>query len=246
MEFLTPEIIGSFVTLSLLEIVLGIDNLIFIALIVQNLPKEQQKKARILGLGLALAMRVVMLLGVSWLMTLTEPLFTVLSNSFSFKDILLIAGGLFLVGKVTFEMHADLAGAEERKEMTKVGSFSAVVFQIILVDLVFSFDSVITAVGMTPHIPVIVAAIVVSMVVMIAASGYISDFLRDHPTFKMLALSFILLIGVMLMAQGFGHDFPKGYIYAAFSFSLFVEILNSIASKRRRERMAREKEHATK
>ena len=244
MEFLTPEIIGSFITLSLLEIVLGIDNLIFIALIVQNLPPEQQKKARFLGLGLALGMRVLMLLGISWLMGLTEPLFDFAGRGFSFKDLLLIAGGLFLIGKVTFEMHADLAGAEEMKEMTKVGSFRAVVMQIVLVDLVFSFDSVITAVGMTDNIPVIVAAIVVSMIVMIAASGYISDFLRDHPTFKMLALSFILMIGIMLVAQGFGQDFPKAYIYAAFSFSLFVEILNSIASKRRRERMKKQKEVA--
>ena len=243
MEFFTPEIIGSFITLSLLEIVLGIDNLIFIALIVQNLPAEQQKKARNLGLGLALFMRVGMLLGISWLMGLTQPLFTLFGEEFSFKDLLLIAGGLFLIGKVTFEMHADLAGDEEKKEMTKVGSFSAVVMQIVLVDLVFSFDSVITAVGMTPHVPVIIAAIVVSMVVMIAASGYISNFLRDHPTFKMLALSFILMIGIMLIAEGVGSHFPKGYIYAAFAFSLFVEILNTVASKKRRLKMEAEKAH---
>lgn len=242
---LTPDIALSFITLSLLEIVLGIDNLIFIALVVQNLPPQYQKKARFIGLGLALGIRIVMLMGVSWLMQLTEPWFSLFGYDFSIKDILMIAGGGFLIAKATFEMHADLAGEEEKKEIVAVHGFAKAVVQIALIDLVFSFDSIITAVGLSPHLPVIVAAIVVSMIVMLAASGYISKFLHEHPAFKMLALSFILMIGTMLIADGLHFHIPRGYIYFSFAFAIGVEILNTIASKRR-HRIQQEKKNITK
>ncbi len=242
MEFLTPELLMSFVTLSLLEIVLGIDNLIFIALVVQNLPKEYAKKARLIGLGLALGIRIVMLMGVAWIMSLTEPLFTVFDLDVSIKDLLLIGGGIFLIAKATFEMHADIAGIEEKREIVKVrAGFANAICQIALIDFVFSFDSIITAVGITPHIPVIVAAVVVSMIVMLLASGYISDFLHEYPTFKMLALSFILMIGTLLVAEGLHFHVPRGYIYFAFAFSILVEILNTIASKKRKQKLEAEK-----
>lgn len=230
---LSTEIIASFVTLSLLEIVLGIDNLIFIALVADNLPKEYRRKARTLGLSLALGIRIAMLLGVSWIMSLTEPLFTAFGVELSMKDLLLLGGGLFLIGKATFEMHADLGGEHEKRAIVGKRSFLGAVIQIVLIDLVFSFDSIITAVGLTQNIPVIIAAVVVSMVVMLAASGYISRFLEQYPTFKMLALSFILMIGTMLVAEGLHFHIPKGYIYCAFTFSIFVEVLNTLAKKKR-------------
>lgn len=242
MDFLTPELLMSFVTLSMLEIVLGIDNLIFIALVVQNLPKAYAKKARFIGLGLALGIRIVMLMGVAWIMGLTKPLFTVFEMDVSFKDLLLIGGGIFLIAKATFEMHADIAGIEEKREIVKVKSgFAAAIMQIALIDFVFSFDSIITAVGITTHIPVIVAAVVVSMIVMLLASGYISDFLHQYPTFKMLALSFILMIGTLLVAEGLHFHVPRGYIYFAFTFSILVEILNTVASKKRKKQMEADK-----
>jgi predicted tellurium resistance membrane protein TerC len=231
----------SLVTLSLLEIVLGIDNLIFIALIVQNLPPSMRDRARYIGLGLALGLRLAMLFSVAWIMGLTEPLFSVMDLDISFKDLLLLAGGGFLIVKATTEIHADLGGEEEKKAMVAPSSnaFAAAVAQIVLVDLVFSFDSVITAVGMTPHIPVIVLAVMVSMVVMVAASGHITRFLHDHPAFKMLALSFIIMIGTLLIAEGMHFHVPRGYIYFAFAFSLMVELLNTAATARRRARKAK-------
>lgn len=232
--FLTPDILFSFLTLSMLEIVLGIDNLIFIALVCEVLPEEKRRTARMLGLGLALVMRIAMLLGVAWIMRLTEPLFSLLGNEFSVKDLLLLGGGGFLIAKATFEMHADLAGDEEKREIVQRQSFFGVVMQIVLIDLVFSFDSIITAVGLTPHIPVIIAAVVVSMIVMIAASEWLSRFLKEFPTFKMLALSFILMIGMLLVAEGLDFHVPRGYVYFAFAFSIFVEGLNTVAAKRRK------------
>jgi predicted tellurium resistance membrane protein TerC len=244
MEFFAADNLMSFATLSLLEIVLGIDNLIFIALLVQHLPEEYRAKARYIGLGLALAMRVGMLFGATWIMSLTKPAITIMDFGLSFKDILMLAGGLFLIAKATFEMHADIAGEEEKKEMVEVRSFWGAITQIVLIDLVFSFDSVITAVGMTQNLTTIVAAVTVSMVVMLAASGVITKFLHENPTFKMLALSFIIMIGVLLVAEGFHFHVPRQYIYFAFGFSLFVEFLNTLASRRRKARRLAKQQQA--
>ena len=224
----------SFFTLSLLEIVLGIDNLIFIALVADGLPKEYRTKARVFGLALALIIRVVMLFSLSWIMQLTEPLFEVSGKTFSWRDVLLIGGGLFLMYKATQEMHADIGGIEEKKAMVCKKTLRGAIFQIVLIDLVFSFDSIITAVGMTDNLPVMIAAVVVAMVVMLLASGKISQFLAEFPTFKMLAIAFILMIGVVLVAQGMGVKVPKEYIYFAFAFSIFVETMNTLASRRRK------------
>lgn len=236
MEYLSLEGFGSFITLSLLEIVLGIDNLIFIALVVQNIPKKHRKMARSLGLFLALGIRVLMLLGATWIMRLTEPFFSVLHFDLSGKDLLLLGGGVFLIAKSTLEVHADIAGKEEQKEIVGHFGFMGSVAQIVLIDFVFSFDSIITAVGMTPHLPIIIAAIVVAMLVMLLASGYVSHFLEEYPTFKILALSFIMMIGTMLVAEGLHFHMPRGYVYSAFAFSIFVEILNSYAGKKRKAR----------
>jgi predicted tellurium resistance membrane protein TerC len=224
---MTTEIFFSFITLSLLEIVLGIDNLIFIALVVQKLPKTFQAKARYIGLVLALLMRIGMMLGMAWIMSLTKPLFSIFSFDISFRDLLLLAGGLFLIFKSTLEMHADIVDKHEEKDIKVRNHFIGAVIQIILIDIVFSFDSVITAIGMTTNIPVIVAAMTVAMLVMLMASGFIAGFLKDHPTFKMLALSFILMIGTLLIAEGLHFHVPRGYIYFAFSFSIFVETMNT-------------------
>lgn len=227
------SIIFSFLTLSLLEIVLGIDNLIFIALVVQKLPKHIQRKARTIGLVLALVFRVLMLLGIAWIMSLTKPLFHMFETGISVKDLLLLAGGVFLITKSTLEIHADVAGKEHKQKEINVSSFFLqAVMQIVLIDIVFSFDSVITAVGMTTNIPVIVSAMFVAMVVMLAASGWIAHFLEVHPTFKMLALSFILMIGTLLIAEGLHFHVPRGYIYFAFTFSIFVEVMNSLVKKK--------------
>jgi predicted tellurium resistance membrane protein TerC len=233
MDIFSPDIIMTFITLSGLEIVLGIDNLIFIALVVQNLPKTYRRKARIIGLVLALVIRGLMLLGASWIMSLTHPILTVSGFGLSFKDLMLLGGGLFLIAKATFEMHADMAGEAEQKEIVAANGFFNAVLQIAFIDFVFSFDSIITAVGMTSNLEVIFAAILVSMAVMLFASGYISEFLQQYPTFKMLALAFILMIGVLLMAEGLHFHFPRQYVYVAFAFSIFVEIMNTIASKKR-------------
>lgn len=238
MEFLSAEIIFSFFTLSLLEIILGIDNLIFIALVVQHLPPHKRASARMIGLGLALLMRIVMLLGLTWVMALTQPVVTLFDIGFSYKDMLLIAGGIFLVAKATLEMHRDVAGVHEHKEIKVASSFFSAVSQIILIDVIFSFDSIITAVGITDHTGVIIAAIVVSMVVMTVASGWISSFLAKHPTFKMLALSFILMIGTMLLADGLHFHVPRGYVYFSFAFAIFVEALNTLARRKRRKSSA--------
>jgi predicted tellurium resistance membrane protein TerC len=177
---------------------------------------------------------VVMLLGATWIMQLTKPFISLFDFDLSVKDLLLLGGGLFLIAKSTFEMHADIAGKDEKKEIVGKSSFTGAVFQIIAIDFVFSFDSIITAVGMSPRLPVIVAAIVVAMIMMVVASGYISHFLEKYPAFKVLALSFILMIGTMLMAEGLHFHMPRGYIYFAFFFSIFVEILNTYASKKRK------------
>ena len=234
MEFLTdPHVWLAFITLTAMEIVLGIDNIIFLAILVGRLPKEQQKKARYIGLSLAMVSRILLLLSLAWLMKLTTPLFAILGNEISGRDIVLIVGGLFLLFKSTMEIHTSLEGTEHEKKAGGSASFIGVVSQIAVIDIIFSLDSVITAVGMAQHVEVMVAAIVIAMIVMMLSAGAISDFIDKHPTIKMLALSFLILIGVALIADGFELHIPKGYIYFAMAFSVMVEILNLRLRKKR-------------
>jgi predicted tellurium resistance membrane protein TerC len=213
-------------TLLLLEIVLGIDNVVFISILAGKLPAEQRKRARLVGLSLALITRILLLLTITWIMRLTAPLFAVLGRGISGRDLILIAGGLFLIAKSTHEMHARLEGEEQHGEKRAGASFASVVTQILILDIVFSLDSVITAVGMVDELAIMVAAVVLAVLFMLAFSGIVSDFVDRHPTVKMLALAFLLLIGVVLVADGFGQHISKGYIYFAMAFSLFVEVLN--------------------
>ncbi len=227
MEWLTPENLLALLTLTSLEIVLGIDNVIFIAILAGKLPREQQGKARTIGLSLAMFMRVGLLLAIGWVMGLTRPLFGALGHDFSGRDLILLIGGLFLIAKSTYEIHDKLEGAEhEISGAVKPRSFLGTVIQILLLDIVFSLDSVITAVGMARSIGIMIAAVVIAVFFMLAFAGSVTRFIERHPTFKMLALSFLLLIGVMLVAEGFGKHIEKGYIYFAMAFSLFVETLN--------------------
>ena len=227
-ELLTGENLIALLTLSALEIVLGIDNIVFISILVSKLPQSRQARARRIGLLLAMGMRIALLLAITWVMSLTRPLFSVLDKAFSGRDLILVVGGLFLVAKATWEIHDKLEGASRGPARAPKGaaSFGAILLQIVLLDIVFSLDSVITAVGMAKVIEVMIAAIVVAVLVMMAAAGSISDFIERHPTMKMLALSFLLLIGVVLIADGFGQHVSKGYIYFAMAFSLVVELLN--------------------
>jgi len=229
---LEPQIWVAFLTLTVLEIVLGIDNLIFIAILVARLPKPLQARARAIGLSLALVMRVLLLLSISWLAGLTEPLFTVAGHDFSGRDLVLLAGGLFLLYKGTKEIHHSLEGSGEDGHRAIEAGFAAVIAQIVVIDLVFSFDSVITAVGLVNQIPVMIAAIVVAMGVMLWASGPIAAFIDRHPSIKMLALSFIILVGFALMGEGLGLHIPKGYLYFAMAFSVTVELLNISARRK--------------
>lgn len=225
-EFIDYAIIGSFLTLSFLEIVLGIDNLIFISLCVANLPKKYAQKARVIGLSLALLMRIGLLFALSWILSLEEPFFTAFEKGFSGKDILLIVGGLFLVYKATTSIHEEVTHEGEISlRSAKAGFFWAIV-QIILIDLIFSLDSIITAVGLTQNIPVIIAAMTVAMLVMLFAASSVSAFIEKYPTLKILALSFIMLVGGFLFVEGIGYEVPKGYIYFAMFFSLGVETIN--------------------
>ena len=223
----------AFLTLAALELVLGIDNIVFISILVGKLPKERQPRAYRIGLGLALISRILLLLSISWVMGLTAPLFTVLGKVISGRDIVLIVGGLFLVAKSTHEIHDKLEGAEGERSAKAFGSYGAVLAQIMALDVIFSLDSVITAVGMVNKVGLMVSAIVVSIVVMMFFANAIGDFVQRHPTVKMLALAFLLMIGVMLVADGLGHHIPKGYIYFSMAFSLFVEMLNLRARKER-------------
>lgn len=230
---LTAANLTSLVTLTAMETVLGIDNIIFIAILVGRLPKESQNRTRNLGIGLALLIRILLLFSISWIMTLTAPLFTLMEHSFSGRDLILLGGGLFLLGKATFEIHHKIEGDPQihLHEAQNVGnqkkvSVNMMLFQILLLDIVFSLDSVITAVGMANHIPIMVAAMVLSMIIMLVSAGKISSFVDRHPTIKILALSFLLLIGVMLVAESFGAHVSKGYIYFAMAFSLSVELMN--------------------
>jgi predicted tellurium resistance membrane protein TerC len=227
LEWITqPESLIALLTLTVLEIVLGIDNIIFISILSGKLPKEQQNKARLTGLALAMISRILLLFSIVWIMKLTLPLFTVLSQEISGRDIILIAGGLFLIGKSTFEIHDKLEGVEGHMSGKAVKSFANVITQILLLDIIFSLDSVITAVGMANNIIIMVLAVVIAVGVMMVSARGISEFVEKHPTVKMLALSFLLLIGVSLIAEGFEQHIPKGYIYFAMAFSVFVEMLN--------------------
>lgn len=236
MDILTYDIFFSLLTLTFLEIVLGIDNLIFIAIVVAKLPYNKRKMARIFGLSLAFIIRILMLLTLSWVMSLTEPLFTIGEKGYSFKNFLLILGGLFLIIKSGWEIASDVFFAiKETKEEKKVNvskNMLSAILQITLIDFVFSFDSIITAVGMTNNIPVIVTAIVISMVVMLLASEKISYFLHTYPSLKIVALAFIFMIGVILLADGFHFQISKGYLYFSLFFTLTVESLNIVARKR--------------
>jgi predicted tellurium resistance membrane protein TerC len=227
LEWITnPESLIALLTLTVLEIVLGIDNIIFISILSGKLPKEQQNRARLTGLALAMVTRILLLFSIVWIMKLTLPLFKVSGQEISGRDIILIAGGLFLLGKSTFEIHDKLEGEEITKSGKAVKSFTNVIVQIMLLDIVFSLDSVITAVGMAKELIIMILAVIIAVGVMMVSSKSISDFVEKHPTVKMLALSFLLLIGVSLIAEGLEQHIPKGYIYFAMAFSVFVEMLN--------------------
>ncbi len=227
MEWLSdPSIWIAFVTLTVLELVLGIDNVIFISILAGKLPAEQQARARYIGLALALVMRVGLLFSLTWVMGLTAPLFTIFNYAISGRDLILLVGGLFLIGKSTHEIHGSLEGEEGHASRRTYASFASVIIQIMLLDIVFSLDSVITAVGMVDNIWIMIAAVVVSIVAMMLFAGSIGAFVQRHPTIKMLALAFLLLIGVTLIAEGLHQHIPKGYIYFAMAFSVVVEILN--------------------
>jgi predicted tellurium resistance membrane protein TerC len=213
-------------TLTLLEIVLGIDNIIFISILAGKLPQDQRERARRVGLSLAMFLRVGLLLSITWVMRLTAPLFSVVGQDISGRDLILVIGGLFLIAKSTHEIHDKLEGADARLSAGVVASFGSVIVQILLLDIVFSLDSVITAVGMAEDIAVMVLAVVIAVGVMLVSSSAIGEFVDRHPTVKMLALSFLLLIGVSLIAEGFDQPIPKGYIYFAMGFSVFVEMIN--------------------
>jgi predicted tellurium resistance membrane protein TerC len=221
-----PQAWIGFVTLAVLEIVLGIDNLIFISILVGKLPARDQPLARRLGLGLAMIGRIGLLLSLSWVVRLTRPLFTVVGQDISGRDLVLIVGGLFLLAKSTHEIHDRLEGEEGHASARVAPSFKSVLIQVMLLDLVFSLDSVITAVGMVNQISVMVAAVITAVAAMMVFAGKVSDFIHRHPSVKMLALSFLLMIGVMLIAEGFDQHIPKGYVYFSMAFSVFVEALN--------------------
>jgi predicted tellurium resistance membrane protein TerC len=231
--FLEADAWLALLTLTALEIVLGVDNIVFISILSGKLPPEQRERARIVGLSLALFMRTALLFMLSIIIGLTAPLFVFLGQELSGRDLILIGGGLFLLGKATFEIHEMLEGEEETREARAAGSFASIIVQIVLLDAVFSLDSVITAVGMAEELLIMVAAVVIAIAVMLVLSGPIADFVHRHPTIKMLALSFLLLIGMALVADGWDLHVPKGYVYFAMGFSVFVELLNLRVRARR-------------
>ena len=227
MELLTtPEVWISFITLAILEIVLGIDNIIFITILTGKLPADQRRRGQVVGLGVAMGMRILLLLSITWLLGLTEPLFEAFHREITGKGIILLLGGLFLLAKATWEIHGALEGVEHGHRQTGLSTFGAVITQIALIDLVFSLDSVLTAVGLAEEVAVMVAAIVVAVLVMMWLARPISDFVEEHPTLKILALSFLILIGFSLVAEGLEFAIPKGYLYFAMAFSVGVEMIN--------------------
>lgn len=238
-ELLTTKSAVALVTLTAMEIVLGVDNIVFIAILTGKLPPEMAERARRLGLALAMIMRIALLLGITWIATLDRPLFTILEHGFSGRDLILLAGGLFLIGKATWEIHHKVEGpTHEQHAAAFAGSFRAAIAQIIVIDLVFSIDSVITAIGMAQSVTVMIAAVMIAVGVMMLSAGRVSAFIERHPTLKILALSFLLLIGVMLVVEGLGGHFNRGYIYFAMGFSLVVELLNMRARIKAQRRAA--------
>ncbi len=230
----SPQAWIAFATLTALELVLGIDNIIFISILVDKLPKARQEFARRIGLFMAMFMRIGLLLVLAWIVGLVEPLFTVFGQDISGRDLILIAGGLFLIWKSTGEIHQSLEGEEESHTSKAVkATFTAIIVQIMIIDLVFSLDSIITAVGMVDDVRIMIAAVVASVGMMMVFAGPIGRFVSDHPTIKMLALSFLVVVGVVLVAEGFGHHVPKGYVYFGMAFSLAVEMLNIRGRKKR-------------
>ncbi|MDB6452808.1 TerC family protein [Falsirhodobacter sp. 20TX0035] len=233
--FADPTVWVALATLIVMEVVLGIDNLLFISILTNKLPEQHREKARRIGIGLALILRLGLLATVSWIVQLTQPVFTVLGNEISWKDMILIGGGLFLVWKATKEIHHSMDPVDHKDTMVGTAgmTFGSAIVQILLLDLVFSIDSIITAVGMTPHVPVMVIAVLVAVTVMLLAANPLARFIEHNPTIVMLALSFLMMIGTTLIAEGLGFHVPKGYIYAAMGFSALVEVLNMVARRRR-------------
>jgi predicted tellurium resistance membrane protein TerC len=232
----SPEAWAALLTLTALEIVLGIDNIIFLSVLVSGIPPAQAKRARQIGLALALAFRILLLSLLVWLIGMTEAVFTVKDIAFSWRDIILVGGGLFLIAKATHEIHNEVDARDETHESTpKAGAFFWVIVQIIVIDMVFSLDSIITAIGMVQELPIMIAAVIIACFIMYAASGPVARFVAEHPTTKMLALAFLVLIGVALVADGFKFHIPRGYIYFAIAFSAAVELFNVLASRNRKK-----------
>lgn len=226
------------ITLIVMEVVLGIDNLIFISILTNKLPAESRERARRIGIGLALVMRLALLGTVAWIVQLTQPVFELFGHGYSWKDMILIAGGLFLVWKATKEIHHNVDPEDHQEDFiasSATTTFSAAIGQILLLDLVFSIDSIITAVGMTPHLPIMVIAVIVAVTVMLLAAGPLARFIERNPTIVMLALGFLLMIGTTLIAEGMGFHVPKGYVYAAMAFSALVEVLNMLSRNAKRK-----------
>jgi predicted tellurium resistance membrane protein TerC len=236
MEWITsPEIWVSLLTLTALEIVLGIDNIVFISILAGKLPKEEQDKARKIGLALALISRIVLLMGIAWMAKLTTTLFSIFGHDFAGRDLILLLGGLFLIGKATHEIHGKIEGEDGHKTKNMTATMGSVLFQIMLLDVVFSLDSVITAVGMVKQVPVMITAVIIAMIVMLIFVNTVSRFIDKHPTLKVLALSFLILIGFVLTLEGFHVKVEKGYIYFAMAFSLGVEMVNMKLRSRKKQ-----------
>lgn len=231
------ESLTSLLTLTMLEVVLSIDNLVVIAVLVSRLPPEQQARARFVGMGLALGLRLVMLLFISWIISLEEPLFQLFGEGISGKDLIVAVGGMFLIYKATEEIHAAIEGEEEHGTAKAFSSFGAAVLQIALINMVFSIDSIVTAIGMTKEIWVMAVSIILSMVVLMVASGPVARFVEAHPTVKVLALGFLIMIGMTLVAEGAGFHVPKGYVYTAMLFSIFIETINMVGRKKHRQKL---------
>jgi predicted tellurium resistance membrane protein TerC len=237
-----PAAWAALVTLTALEIVLGIDNIVFISVLVSRSSPRDAKRARQIGLSLAFVFRIILLLGLTWLMKLTYPVLSLFGREFSWHDIILIVGGLFLIAKATHEIHAEVEADDPEDPTTRVhAAFSIVVLQIVAVDLVFSIDSIVTAIGMAQDIEIMIAAVVIAMIVMYVASGPIAHFIANHPTTKMLALAFLVMIGIALVADGFEFHIPRGYIYSSMVFAGAVEVFNVLASRNRKRNAARTK-----